>query len=217
MKNRINHFLIIFIYAVACFDLIGCATQKISEKDHGGIPSQTGQWETKAYIKNLKENKNHNLDIDIFAIKNNKARFEITALLGIQVASLVVSPQDVSYIIYSEKAFYHGKNSGRFLEKALGLPLNIMSLSNIAFEQPIRGSGWKCTEVSSGLIDKCENLSHGYSVIWKDRSEGQKVVLISAPQFEMVWKFKSLRTEVQFKNETFNLKQPEGFKAVQIN
>ena len=92
-----------------------------------------------------------------------------------------------------------------------------MSLANIAFEQPIRGSGWKCTEKTGGLIEKCENISHGYAVTWKDRSEGQKVVLITAPQFEMVWKFKSLRTEVQFKNEIFTLKQPEGFKAVQIN
>lgn len=197
--------------------MLGCATQKIIEKDSGGLPWESGQWETRAYIKNLKENKNHSVDIDIFATKNNRARFEITALLGIQVASVVVSPQDISYIIYSEKSFYHGRNSGHFLEKSLGLPLNIMNLINIAFEQPIYGSDWKCTKKTGGLIDKCENISHGSTITWKDRSEGQKVVLITAPQFEMVWKFKSLKTEVQFKNEIFNLKQPEGFKAIQIN
>lgn len=216
MNNRINVFLRIY-FCLAILFLNGCASQPIIESTNNGINSKTGQWETKALIKNLKENKSQTVSIDIFAVKNEKARFEITALLGFQVASLVMTDKDVSYIIYSEKNFYHGKSSERSLQKALGLPINIMNLTNIAFEQPIKGIGWKCSEESPGLVAKCENSSQGYSVIWKDRSQGQKNVLISAPQFEMQWHFKTTQTEVQFKSGLFNLKQPEGFKAIQLN
>ncbi|MNT61890.1 hypothetical protein D3C72_1995640 [compost metagenome] len=54
-------------------------------------------------------------------------------------------------------------------------------------------------------------------VQWLSRSEGSKKVVITAPQFEMQWHFKAPQTEVQFKNELFTLRQPEGFKPIQLN
>ena len=193
--------------------LNACATTKtVPEGTY-----QKAQWETKALVKNLKENKSQSINIDILAIKNQRVRFDVTAILGYQVASLVMSPKEISYAIYPEKKFYYGKSSERAMERIIGLPLHPMNLSYIAFDEPVRGIGWACEMDMTGFLAKCENKAKGITVLWKDRIEGSKKVVITAPQFEMQWLFKPVQTEVQFKPETFTLKQPEGFKAIQIN
>lgn len=208
MKTSINHFLLLFLTVFAS----GCVTKTVKEGAY-----QKAQWETKALIKDQRENKTQSLNIDIYAIKNERARFEITALLGYQVASLVMSPSEISYIVYPQKAFFYGRNSERAFSRVLDLPLHPMNLTNIAFDEPVRGPGWKCTLDNLGWISQCENLQRGIRVTWLERKEGQKKVVITAPQFEMQWHFSVPQTEVQFKSELFTLKQPAGFKAIQIN
>jgi hypothetical protein len=198
---------------IFCFTAMGCATKTVLRE--GAF--QKAQWETKAMVKDLRQNKNQSLTIDIYAIKNERARFEITALLGYQVASLVMSPQEISYIIYPQKKFFYGKNSERAVQQMIGLPLHPMNLTSIAFDEPVRGRGWQCNIDGQGLIASCENKERAIVVQWLNRSEGSKKVVITAPQFEMQWQFAAPQTEVQFKNELFTLRQPEGFKAIQLN
>jgi hypothetical protein len=192
--------------------LNACASKPIAEG-----PFQKAEWETKALIRDLKENKSQSVSIDMFAVKNQRVRLDVTALMGFQVASLVMSPKEIAYAIYPRKEFYYGKNSERSIERIIGLSLHPMNLANIAFDEPIRGAGWMCEQDNSHVLSKCENKQRSIRVEWKDRTEGQKKVVITAPQFEMQWLFKAPQTEVQFKPETFTLKQPEGFKAIQIN
>lgn len=168
-------------------------------------------------IHDLKENKTQSLNIDILAVKNERVRMEVTAMMGFQVASLVMSPRDISFAIYPQKRFYYGRNSDRALLRLIDLPLHPMNLANIAFDEPVRGPGWKCDLDPTGWVASCENPSRQMSVKWMDRAEGAKKVVITGPQFEMQWLFKAPQTEVQFKPETFTLKQPEGFKAIQLN
>lgn len=206
--NRFNYF---FMFVLTLF-LSGCVTKTVKE---GAF--QKAQWETKALIKNQKENKTQSLNIDIFAIKNERARFEITALLGFQVASVVMSPTEISYAVYPQKTFFYGRNTERAFANVIGMPLHPMNLANIAFDEPVRGPGWKCGLDPAGLIYQCENIAKQTRVEWLDRKEGQKKVVITAPQFEMQWHFEAPKTEVQFKPELFTLRQPQGFKAIQLN
>src|SRR5687768_9944614 len=131
MKSGINYFLMLGFFLLTAF-LTGCVTKTVKE---GAF--QKAEWETKALIKNLKENKNQSLNIDIYAVKNERARFEISAILGYQVASLVMSPSDISYAIYPQKTFFYGKNSERAFRRIIDLPLHPMNLANIAFDEPI--------------------------------------------------------------------------------
>lgn len=209
MRNRINLFL--FLFSTAC--LVGCATKPVKKEG----TYQRAQWETKALIKNLRENKSQSLSIDIFAEKNARVRLEVAALMGFQVASLVMSPQEISYIIYSRKAFFHGRNSERAFSQVINLPLHPMNLMNIAFDEPVQGPNWLCSFDTFGLPSHCENLQKEIRVDWSDRNQGQKKVKIAAPQFEMQWQFSAPKTEVQFKEDLFILKQLPGFKAIQIN
>lgn len=178
---------------------------------------QSAQWETKALIKNQRANKTQSLNIDIYAVKNERARFEISALMGFQVASLVMTPSEIAYAIYPQKTYYSGKNSDKAFYRVVGMPLHPMNLANIAFDEPVRGSNWKCERAPDGFVSQCENSQKEIRVEWSGRNEGQKKVVITAPQFEMQWLFSSPKTQVEFKPEIFTLKQPSGFKAIQLN
>lgn len=211
MKSGINDFLMLNFFLLTVF-LSGCVTKTVKE---GAF--QKAEWETKALIKNLRENKTQSLSIDIYAIKNERARFEISALLGYQVASLVMSPTEITYAIYPQKSFFYGRNSERAFRRMIDLPLHPMNLVNIAFDEPVRGPGWKCTLSAEGFLSECENSQREMKAVWSDRKEGKKKVVITGPQFEMQWQFGPPQTEVQFKEDLFTLRQPSGFKAIQIN
>lgn len=194
--------------------LIGCATKPLLKEDK---VHPNYQWETKALIENLRDNKSQSVNIDIYAQKNQRTRFEISAILGYQVASVVMSAADIAYINYSQKTFYYGRNSERAFEQILALPIHPMNLTNIAFDMPVKGLDWDCALNTLGQPSHCENRQRKINIFWSDRNEGKKKVVITAPQFKMQWLFSAPRTEVQFKEDLFTLKQPSGFKAVQIN
>ena len=94
-------------------------------------------WETKAQIRQIKENRVHNLSIDAFAIKNNKLRLEVSAALGIKVASVVIDREKVQAIIPSEKKFYTGVASQEVLTRALKLPIHPNIFYAMIFDQEI--------------------------------------------------------------------------------
>lgn len=192
--------------------MAACAsTQKMAETNY-----QTAQWETKAVVKTLKTGAINSMKIEIWAIRNNRARFEITALFGFQVASLVMSPQDISFIYYPRKEFYFGKNSERALKSLIDLPLHPMNLSYVAFDEPIRGQGWICKAGVDRLVESCQHAGRGLSVKWMNRNNGEKKIVITSPEIEMSWFFNAPQTSVQFKPAVFTLSQPDGFKAIQL-
>lgn len=203
-----NYFLIFFL----TFLTVSCVTKPVKEG-----PYEQAQWETKALIKNLKQNKNQSLSIDVYAVKNQSLRLEISALMGFQVASVVVNPSEISYINFPQKTFYSGSNTEAAISRVLNLSLHPMNLARIAFDEPLSGTGWKCSLDTLGLISQCDNLQKNINVKWLDRNNGKKKVVITAPQLEMQWHFEAPQTEVQFKEGLFTLKQPTGFKAIQIN
>jgi hypothetical protein len=208
MTVRINELIALFLIFII---LVGCST----------LPTRTGkihkaQWNTKALINNLREGKSQSVTIDFLAVRNAHARLEISGLMGFQLASFVLSPQEISYIIYPQKTYFKGPNTERALGRMIALQINPMNLANIAFDEPIRGPGWRCDQDQEGLVSQCGHEKKKIFVKWLDRENGKKKVSILAPQFEMKWNFSAPQTEVQFKSETFILNRPEGFKLVEI-
>src|SRR4051794_27615863 len=66
------------------------------------------KWETKAQLKDFKQNKTDNLTIDIVAIKDSHTRIEVSATMGYPVASIVTSPKNLRMALYTQKKFYWG-------------------------------------------------------------------------------------------------------------
>lgn len=206
---------IFFLFYVSLF-LISCATQpkKISSVE---TALEKAQWETKAVVRDLKANKAHSLDIDILGRYPGDFRMEVSALMGVQIASLVLNKDEISYALYRQKKFFQGKASEASFLPLMNIPLHPVNFMNIAYEHPMQGQGWNCTRGADHLLSECVQAARGIKVQWVDRTaEGQKKVLVSGPTFEMRWLFRPPRTEVQFKDETFRLEAPTAFKTIQL-
>lgn len=183
-----------------------------------GTSLQKAKWETKAVVRDLKANKTHALDIDILANFPQNFRMEVSALMGVQVASLTLNNDEVSYALYHQKKYYHGKATEASFVSLMSIPLHPVNFMNIAFDSPMNGAGWICTRSADNVIAECNQTARSIKVTWSDRTpEGQKKVVISGPSFEMRWLFRPPQTEVQFKDETFRLEAPAEFKTIQLN
>ncbi len=205
----------IFLLVISVY-LASCATQPPKELP-AGAGSGRAQWETKAVVNDLKANKSHTLDIDVLAQYPKSFRMEVSALLGAHVASLVLNGQEVKYALFTQKKFFQGKASEASFLPLMNIPLHPANFMNLAYDRPLRGSGWVCTNSAAGKVAECAQESRGLKVVWSDRTpEGQKKVLITGPAFEMRWLFKPPQTEVQFKDETFRLEAPDEFKTIQL-
>lgn len=204
-----------YIFLLGCSYLFfaGCASKQLKSIE----ASDAASWETKAQIRDLKRNKEQTVSIDLYAVKNKNLRMEVSATLGYQVASVVMNPEQISYVVYPQKRFYEGKNSDNAFAKVLGISIHPMNLSNIAFEVPVRGKGWSCSQNESGLLKSCENKDNKTQVQYLSREEGRKKVRISSPNFEMIWVLEAPDTSFQPKPEIFTLKVPNGYREIKIN
>jgi len=208
----------LFFLAISLF-LVSCGTRQVKPTaplSTGG--PQKAQWETKAVIQDLKAGKSHSVDIEVVGDYPTKLRMQVSAVMGtVQVANLALNDDEISYAIYTQKKFFQGHaNEGSFMP-LMNVPLHPRNFASIAFDAPMRGSGWACAKGPDQLIAECTQASRGIKVQWTERTaEGQKKVLITGPSFEMKWLFRPPQTEVQFKDDTFRLEAPSEFKTIQL-
>jgi hypothetical protein len=206
---------LIFLY-FSVLGLVACGTHQIKTGE-GRQAGKLTQWESKAVIRDLRKNESHTVDIDILANAPTQLRLEISALMGMQVASLVLNQDDLRYVIYSQKRFFQGRASESSFLPLMNVPLHPRNFLNLITDVPLKGPGWQCKNGGDGLVSECVQSTRELKVTWQDRTpEGQKKVLISGPKFEMRWLFRPPQTEVQFKPETFRLEPPADFKTVQL-
>lgn len=199
-----------------CIVLAACGTHPVKTSEPG-VTSKQEQWETKAVIRDLQNNKTHSVDIEVLADYSGKLRMEISALMGVQIASLVLNQEDIRYAIYPQKRFFQGRASDSSFLPLMNVPLHPKNFLNLVFDAPMKGPGWECVRGADNMVSECNQAARKIKVQWLERTpEGQKKVVISGPTFEMRWLIRPPQTEVQFKNDTFHLEAPEEFKTVQL-
>ena len=194
---------------------LGCATTpKKEELFTPKVPAV--QWETKAQVRDFKQNQTNNLSIDIVAVKGQLLRMEISATLGYPVASLVTTPKNLRMAVYTQKKFFYGPNKPEALQPALNISLDPNIIHNIIFDVPIRG--WKCENNPAGQVAVCKKTSPSGEMVvaWPEHKEDSKRVMIHAPNFEMQWVFKSHNVLQQLSLETFKLAAPAGYKVISL-
>jgi len=206
----------LFFVILTSLMLASCASQPKKPLPSGAALEKV-KWETKAVVRDLNANKTHSLDIDILGDYPKHFRMEISALMGVQVASLALNNNEVKYALYQQKKFYQGRASEASFMPLMNIPLHPLNFMNIAYESPLLGAGWTCTRGLDKALSECNQAARAIKIQWSDRTpEGQKKVLISGPTFEMRWLFRPPQTEVQFKDETFRLEAPPEFKTIQL-
>ena len=204
------------LIALLClFVLFSCSTQ--SKKEIGPTsPLAAIKWETKAQVRDFKNNKNNVLNIEIVSVKNSYLRMEVGATLGYPVASYVATPKSMKLAIYPQKKFYFGPNTETALLPLLGFPLDPNVLQSIVYDMAIRN--WNCVAGDDGLVTSCKRMTKNGEVVvvWQERKETTKRIIIHGPQFEMQWLFQSSSPMNPVKANTFKLEAPSGYSVIAL-
>lgn len=203
------------IGAIFFLFLVGCASRAPKT---AATPTrvQKAHWETKAQVRDLKNDKTHSLSIDVLGEKGVALRIEATAAMGVPVASYVMNQNGFRCLIPQKKTFYQGPLKGEGLKVTLNVPLAPEVLPAIAFDEPLGGPEWSCRNDRYGFIESCTDSSRKVSIHWSDRDGAAKKVSLKGPQFEMEWIFPRPRTEVQFRPQVFEIRPPAGYKIIQL-
>lgn len=192
---------------------VGCALKM--KKDTAATVDDLAafSWETKASIRDIKKNKTNQVTIDLVAIKNQKLRLEASATLGYQVGSVIMNQNEFIAIIYPQKKILKGPLNEQILVRTFKMPIPPIALYAIAFDESIKGKGWKCQYDENKLVSQCEN---GISKVeWVNRKENTKLVKISSDAFEMNWFFKAPEIK-EITPELFTAELPVGYQTQEI-
>lgn len=203
---------IIFLALLSLEILNGCASKPVAynpEKDQG-------QWDAKAQIKDLTQQKSNSFSLQVMAEKNRVLRMEITGTMGISVASLLLKGDEISYAIHRQKKFISGIASEKALAPLLNVNLDPRWLYAIFFDEAIPEKNWSCQKGADLKIEKCIRAQDGFTIQWSERNGENKRVTLSNAKFELQVLVKNFMTKVQSPERAYSLSPPEGYKRYKL-
>jgi len=203
-------------YLVICLLFAGCVSAPVAYDS----TKKTGHWESKVLVKDLRESKSNYVNIDFYAIQPDRLRAEVSATLGVSVASLAIDKNQITYAVHTQKKFYQGALSDRSIEPLLKVRMNPKILFYVLFDRPLPSPQWVCRLTSSGLPEQCDLSGHDYSVVWSERANENKRITIRSSTFEIQIVVKAfsgtLPTKVQKDPNFFTVTAPESYKSYQL-
>lgn len=169
--------------------------------------------DSKAQIKN--DNDTNTVSIQIALMPQKAIRMEITATLGVSVASVLLTPNKISYALHSSKQFVEGPFHEKTLYPVFKKNINPQLLWKVIHSQSPADNNFKCelNAQSQPLFCKAQD---GSTVKWLYENGLRKRIDIISDRFEMSWVFKDISPLSEYHNETFVLKKPEDYKEIII-
>ncbi len=207
-----------------CLNLTGCQTFRIVDKNVKSIDKDIskpksevfskGVWEGKATIKDIANGGSHFVSLDVYAKDSDLLRIEVSALLGIHVASMLVKGPETFILSTREGRFYKGTTSPELFEKLVDVPLSPKILMGLLFKGEVLDENWNCSGPKSKF--KCFHKNKPLNLDWKKQSLNESKILFASPNasLDMVLHFKP---DKDF-DETHiaNLVVPKNFKSYRV-
>lgn len=207
-----------FILLVVCIFMAACTGTPVVSDSAG----DAFQFSTKAQITDKTQDTTNNVSIDIFLNKNTAFRLEVTALLGYEVGSLLMTRTSLQYAVHPQKIFVQGPMAGRTLKPLFKQDIEPQILWTLIHGDDLASRGFKCINPQKSL-QICKNAqafieieqrgdldSFGKSV------DGLKKITLENSNLKMIWIFKSKQPLLAPHNETFVLNRPKEYKLITI-
>ncbi len=170
-------------------------------------------YETKAQIKANGET--NTVKIQLAVAPQKAVRMEVTATLGVSVASVLLTPKEIRMVLPQQKTFIVGPFNEKTLYPVFKEPLNPRLLWKIIHEQNPSEKGFVCKLNAIAQPVSCDGTD-GLHVEWVYETPVRKRIELKHGQFEMSWIFKDQLALPTYQTETFVLKKPEGYKEIVI-
>lgn len=190
-----------------------CATKSVVRE----AAKTQGHWETKAQVKDLKNQKTNFLQIDFVAIRPDKLRAEVTGTLGVSVATLTLNKGQIQMANHNQKKYYSGKISDRVLSSIFGIHLDPRILLFALFDEPLPEKSFQCSLDAQGLVQECKGKQMDLTLRWSERNGELKRVVISRADFEVQILVKDFTTKVQESVDLFKIEPPAAYKSYQLD
>ncbi len=187
----------------------GCASRSVLPTDE----NEPFLIQTKAKIKN--DNESNTVKIEIALLPKKAIRLEITASLGISVATVLLTPNEIRYALHSTKQFGVGPFNEKTLYPIFKKNIDPRILWRIINNQSMSGLNLKCTNDSDLKPVLCES-SDGTKIKWTYEAPPMKRIDLISNRFEMNWLFRDQSLLTTSQTETFVLLKPENYQVINI-
>jgi hypothetical protein len=169
--------------------------------------------ETKAQIKNNGES--NNVKIEIALLPKEAIRLEITATLGVSVATVLMTSKQISYALHTTKQFIIGPFNEKTLYLVFKKNIDPRLLWRIINDQAMTNINLTCSLNADSKPFLC-NSADGSTIKWTYEDYPRKRIDIVSNRFEMSWIFRNKSPLNEAQNETFVLKKPESYQEIII-
>lgn len=205
-------FSYIFGFAFTGMLLFGCVSQPSKSFEPLG-DSDAVLIQTKAQIKN--DNETNTLKIEIALLPKKAIRLEITATLGVSVATVLLRPTTIAYALHSTKQFAVGPFNEKTLYPIFKKNIDPRILWRFINNQPMVNLNLKCDVNGELKPIKCVS-DDGTTIKWTYEAPPHKKIDIISNRFEMRWVFRDQSLLSESQNKTFVLNKPENYQEIII-
>lgn len=198
--------LVSFLILSACQSTSTTSRQNLGPQDALLIDS-------KAQIKNSRDS--NTVQIEIVLLPQRAIRMEITGTLGVSVASVLLTPQSISYVIYPDKQYASGPFHAKTLYPIFKKNIDPLLVWRILHGQSPASELMTCENNVEQKPLLCSD-GQGNRVKWIYEGARARRIDLTGDHFEMNWVFKSEKIFNSYHNETFVLKKPTGYTEIII-
>lgn len=207
--NKEKSYRAILILSLACFIITGCE----SAPTRNLTPEGAYLIDSKAQIRNQDET--NNVKIQIAVWPQRAIRLEITAALGVSVASVLFRPNEIIYALHAQKQYVRGPFHEKTLYPIFKKNIDPRIFWRVASNQNLTNLNFKCSFNAESKPMLCESID-GVQIKWTYEASPRKRIDIISNRFEMNWLFKDQNPLSESQNETFVLKKPASYQEIII-
>ncbi len=166
-------------------------------------------WSAKALIRHKTMRKSHIVYVDIIAQRPKNFRLEVTASLGVHLASLARKDHQLTYLLTRQKHYRKIRSHGGVFKDILGIAIHPNVLMAAFFDQEVRQPGWTCIKDKNGFLLKCSDEEVVLS--WKKRYRDRRTILFENNTHQVQMLLKGFKGNVDINPNIFSIKKPDGF------
>ncbi|OQW54658.1 MAG: hypothetical protein A4S09_05740 [Proteobacteria bacterium SG_bin7] len=199
---------------ISSFFLVACPSAPKAPFDYRHV--QAGKWRAKVEIDIKGKSKDHTLTINFKSIKaEKKVRADISAILGIHLASVVVDGNSYQALLIKKKIYREGRGNHQLIPKEVfGVAIDLRILPAVLYDESINAVGWVCHSDGKGFLQDCDNATERTRLEVTGRDGVNKSVKLLGDGYSINFKFDNFSPDERFTEKTFNLPIPKGFKRI---
>ena len=209
MFSKLRHYSIRFSLVFISFYFLGCQTAPVRYENVA-----EGSWQAKLLVRDKVKSKSVLVNIDIKARAFKQLRIDATSAIGGHLAALVLSGEDVSYIMVRQKSYFKGRANGRSLSRVLGIRMDPKLLYNMLFDRAPEDKNWVCKKDKNDFLLECQNLKTQDKITWKNRENARKLVQLENKKGLLQMNLRGFEAKIKQSPQTFKLKIPKSFKRI---